>query len=135
MSENLARLWRGFAAINTREISDEVGAELLAPDLRLENISTAVTDKTYQGLAGMREWVSDTFDGLDEHTRYEIQEVLIDEGDLVLARVRLTGHGDRSGVPVDLRRVTVIWFRDGKITRTAGYARRAEALEAVGLAE
>ncbi len=31
--------------------------ELLAPDYRIENVSTAVTDRTYYGVNGVREWL------------------------------------------------------------------------------
>jgi hypothetical protein len=51
----------------------------------------------------------------------------------VVARVRLVGHGARSGAPVELRWVTVTWYEDGKATRSVGYLRRREALKAAGL--
>ena len=38
---------RGVAAMNARQFSDELAAEILASDFRMENTSTAVTDKTY----------------------------------------------------------------------------------------
>jgi hypothetical protein len=31
----------------------------------MENMSTAVTDKTYCGADGLREWISDMFEGFD----------------------------------------------------------------------
>jgi ketosteroid isomerase-like protein len=124
---------RAVAAINGREMSHELAEELLAPDFYMENLLTAVTDKTYHGAAGVREWISDTFEVVGEGAHYETEEILADGEGFVVARVRIVGHGARSSVPVTLRWVAVVWFHEGKITRSAGYARRREALEAVGL--
>jgi ketosteroid isomerase-like protein len=133
--ENVERARRGVAVMNAPELPDELAEELLAPDYRIENVSTAVTDRTYYGANGVREWRADFFEALDENARYETEKVLAHGEDFVVARVRIVGHGARSGAPVELRWVSVTWFRDGKMTRTVGYARRREALQAVGLAE
>jgi len=122
------------AAINKREISDELAEELIAPDYLIENVSTAVSDNTFHGASGLRQWMTDTFDVLDDGARYEIEEILADGEDFLVVRVCIVGRGARSGVPVELRWVGVSWFDDGKITRTAGYLSSREALEAVGLA-
>jgi ketosteroid isomerase-like protein len=99
-----------------------------------ENVSTAVSDATFDGgVAGLRQWISDTFAPLDDDARFEREELLAEGDDFLVLRVRITGRGARSGAPVELRWVSVSWFHDGKITRTAGYLRRREALEAVGL--
>ena len=81
----------------------------------------------------MRNWLSDTLDGLDEGTRYEVEEIVADGDDFVVARMRLVEHDARPGAPVVLRRVDVIRFQRGKMSWAGGYARRREALEAVGL--
>jgi ketosteroid isomerase-like protein len=133
--ENIDLHERFVAALNTREISDEIAEELIAPDCRVVNISTLVTDNTYSGVAGVRRWLGDTFDGLDEGTRYEVEEIVADGDDFVVARMCLVGHGARSGAPVLLRWVDVIRFQRGKISWAGGYARRREALKAVGLEE
>jgi len=133
--ENIDIHERGIAAINAREPSDELFEELCAPGFRMENASTAVSDKTYYGAEGLREWMSDFFDAFQDGARYETEEILEDGEDFVVARMRLVGHGARSGAPLVLRWVNVTWFQDGKMTRGAGYLRRREALEAVGLEE
>jgi len=133
--ENIELHERAIETINARALSDELAAETLAPGFRIENAATAVTDKTYFGAEGVREWFRDIFEGLDEDARYETEEILADSEDFVVARVRLVGRGARSGAPVELRWVAVTWYAGGKATRTAGYLRRREALEAVGLAE
>jgi len=101
----------------------------------VENAVTAVTEKTYVGAEGVREWIKDMFEALDEDSRYETEEILADGEDFVVARVRFTGHGARSGAPVVLGFVTVTWFQDARMARATGFLHRREALEAVGLAE
>jgi ketosteroid isomerase-like protein len=131
--ENLDVFMEGADAINARHISDDAAERLLAPGFRMENLATALTEKTYHGAAGAREWMRDTFEVVDESARYEVEEILADGKDFVVARVGIVGHGARSAVPVTMRWVNVTWFQDGKMTRTAGYLRRREALAAVGL--
>ena len=133
--ENIELHERVMETLNARAFSDEVAAETLAPGFRIENAATAVTDRTYVGVEGVREWIRDIFEGLDQDARYETEEILADSEDFVVARVRLVGRGVRSGAPVELRWVAVTWYEGGRATRTAGYLRRREALEAVGLAE
>ena len=133
--ENIELHERAIETINARALSDELAAETLAPGFRIENAATAVTDKTYFGAEGVREWFRDIFEGLDEDARYETEEILADSEDFVVARARLVGHGARSGAPVELRWVAVTWYEGGKATRTVGYLRRREALIAVGLEE
>jgi ketosteroid isomerase-like protein len=88
---------------------------------------------THVGVDGLREaWL----DWLEPWENYytEIEE-LIDAGDAVVAIVR--DHARRKGVDgeVELLGSNVSVFRSGKILRIGFYARRAEALEAAGLAE
>jgi ketosteroid isomerase-like protein len=133
--ENVALAERIVRAMDARKLSDELAEELLAPGCRLENPTTAVTDKTYVGVGGVREWIRDMFEAFDEESHYEVEEVLADDDDFVVARLHLVGHGAHSGAPVSLRWVTVAWFQDGKMARAVGYLGRREALKAVGLAE
>lgn len=133
--ENIELFERGNAAMNPGEFLDELAAEFLAPGYRIENASTAVSDKTYYGVGGVREWIADMFEGLDANSRFETEEIIADGDDFVVGRVRLVGHGAHSGAPVTLRWTAVAWFEGGKATRGVGYVHRREALEAVGLAE
>ncbi len=84
--ENVERAKRGVAALNAPELPDELAEELLASDYRIENVSTAVTDKTYYGIDGVRQWRADFFEMLDENARYETEEILADGDDFVIAR-------------------------------------------------
>jgi ketosteroid isomerase-like protein len=128
--ENVEIALRYTAAVNAREVPHD----LLAPDFVIENVETAVTDKTYYGAQGLREWISDFFDVMGPDARYEAQ--VIEAGDdYAVGRLRVAGRGSASGAPIDLPHYGVMWIREGKITRAVGYGTRREALEAVGLRE
>ncbi len=121
---------RYTAAINAREVP----VELLAPDFRIENVTTAVTDRVYHGAEGVRQWMEDFFDVLGEDARYEARPIA-DGDDYAVGDIRIVGHGAASGVPLELRHYGVMWVRDGQIVRAVGYPTRRAALEAVGLGE
>ena len=133
--ENVELHRRGVDAINARDLSDELFAEICTPDFYMANTSTAVTDKTYRGVEDLREWAADFFDAFDGDARYECEEIVAHDEDFVVSVVRLVGHGARSGVPLELRWVAVTWFQDGRMSHGVGYLSRREALRAVGLAE
>jgi ketosteroid isomerase-like protein len=133
--ENIELFERSTAALNPGEFSDELAAEFLAPGYHIENASTALFDKTYHGVDGVREWIADIFEGLDANSRFETEEIIADGDDFVVARVRLVGHGANSGAPVTIRWMAVAWYEGGKATRGVGYVHRREALKAVGLEE
>jgi hypothetical protein len=112
---------------------DGVPEALLAPQFRIENIVTAVSDKTYYGAAGCREWLRDIADAYRAGARLEIEQIIADEDDFVIGRLAFAGTGARSGAPLGLRWIAVGWFHDGKATRWVGYANRRDAFKAVGL--
>jgi ketosteroid isomerase-like protein len=58
-----------------------------------------------------------------------------DNGDVVFAWVRMTGHGAESGIPMEMELAHVITMRDGKATKLVEYFDRGEGLAAAGLAE
>jgi ketosteroid isomerase-like protein len=126
--EEVARRW--VEAINAREIPDD----LIAPDCRLENVRTAVTDKVYVGPDGVREWMNDFFDVLDQEASYEVKEIARGD-DYWVGICRFVGRGSQSGAPLEMRYVGVAWIRNGKVTRGVGYSTVREALHAVGLSE
>jgi ketosteroid isomerase-like protein len=128
--ENVEIALRYTAAINAREVPED----LLAPDFQMENVTTAVTDRVYHGAEGVRQWISDFFDVLDDDARYEARPIEAGD-DWVVGDISIVGHGSVSGAPVNLRHYGVLWIRDGKIARAVGYASRREALQAVGLSE
>ena len=126
--EHLELLERLAQAVNDAEIPDD----LVAPDFLIENAVTAVTDKTYHGREGALQWRNDFFEVLGEGARYE-QRVDKATPEFAVIRCRITGEGSASGAPFDFRWMAVVWFRDGRIARAAGFNSREEALRAVGL--
>ena len=128
--ENVEILRRYTAAINAREVPED----LLAPEFQVETVTTAVTDGTYRGADGLRQWISDFFDVLGEDGRYETRPVEAGD-DYVVGEVGIVGSGAVSGAPMNLHHYGVVWIRDGKITRAVGYPTCREALDAVGLRE
>ena len=59
----------------------------------------------------------------------------LDAGDSVVARVDQRATGPSSGAPVSMRYFQVWTFRGGSVIRIESIMERADALEAVGLAE
>lgn len=62
-------------------------------------------------------------------------EELIPAGERVISVVARRGLGRTSGIRVDTERAGVWTIRDGKVVRTVWFPSKAEALDAVGLAE
>jgi ketosteroid isomerase-like protein len=132
--ENVELVRRMTEAANDPHASESLFAPLLAPGYRIENIVTAVTDKTYYGAAGCLQWFRDMSEAFAEGARYEIEAIIADTDEFVVSRMAFVGRGARSGAPLRLRWITATWFENGKVSRSAGYAHRQEALDAVGLA-
>ncbi len=122
---------RFTAAVTAREDA----GQFFVPDCRIDNAVTAVTDATYIGHAGVRKWVTDVSDVLDENARLGVEEILAIGDDFLVAMFCWVGHGAQSNVPVELRWPGTVWFRDGKISRAVGYMSPRDALQAVGLRE
>ena len=128
--ENLELLRRVVDAIN----ADAISPDLIAPDFEMTNATTAVTDATYHGHEGALKWRRELFDVFEE-ARFEVDEVLATGPDYVAIANRLVGRGSSSGAPLDMRWVSVLWFRDGRLRRADGYTSRREAFQAIGLQE
>jgi hypothetical protein len=120
---------RAVAAVRAREVPEDI----LAPGFCMENRVSAVTDYVYQGAMGWRDWMNDVFEVFAEDALYEVDELIAEGEDFIVAISRITGYGARSRMPLELPWVDVKWFRNGKLTRAVGYRSRREALEAVGL--
>ena len=129
--ENVDLVGRLTEAINSRVVPED----LLDPGIRLENVTTAVTNQVYTGFAGARKWMDDLYEAMDEDAAYETMEILAEGDDFVVAAVRFSGHGRASGAPLELRYVSVTWIRDGRICRGVAYGSRDEAFRALGLSQ
>jgi len=128
--EHVAIVRRLVDAIN----ADDLPRDLIAPDFELRNATTAVTDATYFGYEGALKWRRDFFDVIDDG-HFVVDEILASGHDYVMIANRVVGRGSTSGAPVELRWASILWFRDGRLSRGAGFESRREALEAVGAGE
>lgn len=89
--------------------------------------------KVYRGHDGLREfWRA----WLDAWEKLEFRTPSIeDHGDHVIVEVEQHNRGRGSGIGVDFHYFQAFTVRDGKVTASYMAPTRAEALEAVGLAE
>jgi ketosteroid isomerase-like protein len=115
---------RGFA-----ENSEVLDPEFVWDMSRMEVLESA----SYTGDEGFRRF----FDSWSEGFVYDHVEAeeIVDAGDRVVVMVHHSGRGRTSGIDVDQRYAMVWTVRDGRAMRMDMYPTRAEALEAVGLAE
>ena len=109
----------------------ELPLEVADPEIRIDNIPESPLPGPYFGHQGLRKWWSDIVDVIPDF-RLQLEEVIdVGEG-RVVAVVRTFGTGLIEQMP---SWAIVHWVRNGLIFRTAGYLRKEEALEAVGLSE
>jgi ketosteroid isomerase-like protein len=125
--ENVELVRRGrdaFARGDWAALAEGLDADVLIrgdrlwPEQRVYGRDAAVA--FYRGI-----WESITSD-------IRLQDIM-DLGDRVLTRVRMTVHGSRSGLDGELRYSTVRTIRDGRIILEEYFLDHDEALKAVGL--
>ena len=130
--ENVESFKRGIEAGNRRDI-EALLAEL-DPDVEWHTALPMVGgDAVYRGHEGIREWLGDVWDVLDE-TEFEFPEIR-DLGDRIVAVGRFRARGKGSGVEVEMPVAYVIDVRGPKAIRVRTYLDPKEALEAAGLSE
>jgi ketosteroid isomerase-like protein len=129
--ENVERSYRVIDAFNRGDV--EAARSLLDEDVEVISRLAPMGEGRYRGHDGFLRWQQNLRDVFpDWHTEFvEVRDV----GDFTMGLVRMRGHGDESGAPVD----QVIWqvgeWREGKLVRLSSHDSEAEALEAVGLSE
>jgi ketosteroid isomerase-like protein len=109
--------------------------DLLPPDFVIDLSRRLMDPAMLRGPDGIRAFYRDLDAAWADGARLEVEE-LIDAGDKVLVLIRFGGRGKMSGAEVEAL-VWNLWaFRDGEPVRWTYLGEgRAEALEAVGLAE
>lgn len=105
----------------------------LAPDVELHERSELPDARVYRGPEEAKEFWRKT-QQLFAEIRWEPHEFR-DLGDAVLVETKIIALGRGSEVPVEMDETDLFWFRDGMIVRMKGFATKADALEAAGLAE
>jgi ketosteroid isomerase-like protein len=110
----------------------ELSLEMCDPELLVENIAEFPITGPYHGHEGLRRWWEDVAEAFDE-IRFELEELIDVDDERVLSVQRIVGRFRRTGIPTDTPWASLIWVKDGKITRAVGYASRGRALKAAGL--
>ena len=123
--EVVRRAWEAFASHDNEAIFP-----LYDPEVEIHD---EFLNRVYRGFDGVREYFCDLLGVWDEYG--SDVEGWIDAGDDVIAVVVSSARGKQSGARVEQRRWHVWTIRNGKLWRLRVYATKAEALEAVGLAE
>jgi ketosteroid isomerase-like protein len=110
------------------------GEPFVAPDLQGAFITWGQRQAEFTGLDGLREAF---LDWIAPWTTYhdQIEEVFAVGDDRVVVLGREHGYRRDTEAEVEAESAGVYFLRDGKIVRIEYYAKRAEALESVGLAE
>jgi ketosteroid isomerase-like protein len=89
----------------------------------------------YHGHDGVRRWVQDMFEVIDE-PRVELVEIIdAEDGETVVTEQRALGRMRHTQLEADYRWATVWTVKAGNVLGAQGYATKPEALEAAGLPE
>ena len=104
------------------------------PACEYTSVMASVDPVTYRGHDGLRRYVEDLGDDLEEW-RSEVEEIRQAGPDTVFASLRTRVVGRGSGAAVEARLGVVFVLSAGRIVRGQTYVTREEALEAVGLRE
>ena len=107
-------------------------AEYWHPEIEWRAVEGAADDVgVMAGHDALRRYYEDWTDSFDE-LRAEVEEILFEADERVVAVVRNSGRGRASGVTTKGRYYVVCTIRDGRIATGREYETREEALEAVG---
>ena len=129
--ENVEVVRKVHEAIARRdgEALDALAREYLAQDFEFASV---LTGQVYKGVQRGWDLAADLLETVDYVPAIE---EIIDLGERVVAVLRISGRGTRSGVPVS-QQVAIIWtFQDERVVRGKSFTSRAEALDAAGLEE
>jgi ketosteroid isomerase-like protein len=129
--ENLDTIRRGYADLNRRDV--EAWLDAFHANAEMHDLAGGPEAPPRRGHEALRGWV-ETVDSLWADGRYEPQE-FIDAGDFVVVAVRIRARRRNTGVNIDVSMFQVFEMCEGRIQRGTAYLDKAEALEAVGLAE
>jgi ketosteroid isomerase-like protein len=131
--ENVERVREAVAAMNRGDF--EAPVERAHPDIEWQTLDLFPDAGTYHGREGLRAafqtWL-DTFRGF----RLHLEKCEAVDEHRVIAMVRVSGEGARSGVEVASPPFFQLFeFRDGLLIRGRMFQTESEALEAAGLRE
>jgi ketosteroid isomerase-like protein len=124
----LVRLW--WAGLNEHGLPP---LELCDERIEIRMFEGFPIQGPYHGHDGVRRYVRDTYDVIDE-LRVVLDEVVdAGDGETVVTAQRARGRASHTQLEVDYPWAVVWTVRGGKVVRARGHASKAEALEAAGL--
>jgi ketosteroid isomerase-like protein len=131
--ERIATLMRAMEAFNRGDSSGPIA--ISTRDVEWGAIGEFPgVEGHYRGPQGIQEWM-DAIRSAWEVFEVSVDEVLYDEGDLLVTAELLRGRGRSSGAEVEMRIFAVYRFEDGRIRRRQAFTARTDALQAAGLSE
>jgi ketosteroid isomerase-like protein len=135
--DNVEIAQQGYEAINQmlrrREVDRSVIEALWTADTVLRPAGILPESIEMHRHEGLARFISNQMEAFDEMGVEPLE--FIDAGDRVVVPIRFGGKARYTGMEVAFEVVHVVTMRDGKCERTDMYRDKAEALEAVGLAE
>jgi ketosteroid isomerase-like protein len=115
------------------DFSDAELEPLFHRDVQLDLTVRELNPATYEGYAGVRQFVRDLYEIWVEWSTKPPFQFLPAGGDMVVAIYTLGGRGRSSGVVVEMHVFNVFTVRGGRVARMKSYRDRSTALEAAGL--
>jgi ketosteroid isomerase-like protein len=135
--ENVEFVRRGYAAISEmlrrREVDLASIEQWWHPDCVLKPSGLLPESSEMHGHEGIAQFMRIQMDAFEELQVEPIE--FLDAGDRVVVPVRFGGKARHTGLDVEFSVVHVATLRADKVARVDMFGDRAEALEAVGLAE
>jgi ketosteroid isomerase-like protein len=122
--ETIRKIYADFNAANPDAFDN------FDPEIEFHQTSGLIgTVGDYQGHDGLGVALGELL-ATFKNIRIEISEVLHQEGEEAVVRVRVRGEGRRSGIPIDAHLLGVWSLRDGKAIRWVVLDSEEDALEA-----
>jgi ketosteroid isomerase-like protein len=108
---------------------------LAHPEHEMFTVQSLVEGGGYRGAQGFREWLASWNEMFGEDWAGSVEQARAVDAEQVLVTGWMRARGQRGGVPVEQEFWILMRLRDGKVTRSAVYTDRNQALEAAGLRE
>jgi ketosteroid isomerase-like protein len=130
MSQELIDLIRmGHRGFNRGDLSE--AKSNLAPDVEWGTTGTwPGLDATYRGPDALDRWM-EILQAEWETFQVSLDEVIRDDGDVMVVVERLSGRGRESGIEVEMQVFSVYWAEGGKLVKRRSHRTREDALAAL----
>jgi ketosteroid isomerase-like protein len=130
--ENVEMARRDYALVSRGDIDGWLRD--LAEDVELHELPNIPDSAVYRGHEGVRKWAAGVLEVV-QSWHWTPEEIVYEDDDLLIIRVRIELVGRGGGVPIDQVIFHVLRFHEGKGSVIQGFLSRREALNAAGLGE